>query len=453
MKKLAFIFALLATVVIADLGDPSYLAILKPLAAAGGAECVATNHMTILPAFTAYGNTSNSTFYMGPAFTPASNDLLVAFVAFSPIDDACTMTNTGTTQFTWTKASQTNYNTLASPANSIAAFYTRIPSGTAPFSMQTVFETVSGSGVNVSCLRISGTPDSSQLLQTVNVASNATANPKILITPEALGRNAILYAVGDDVNSASDSARGNWMSEQSETAYNTPATGLAVYWQLYANNYTSVTNIQTSRDWGSIALEIKAGTTNCGPGELLAYYAELAAVTNYVNTDSTTGGDGTTTNTTGSTRAYVRLLDAVDALPDPVTEGRLIQVMGTKADTTPVIAANWDMRTTNGGFIMVQQHASYRHGGVYDTSKYRIEITNESGIYNSVPGKVFLDGLQIRAATSTTGGSSYSTFRLATIAVGEGQTTNLCIIANCIAEMARVGGGTDNISGFSNSSW
>lgn len=102
------------------------------------------------------------------------------------------------------------------------------------------------------------------------------------------------------------------------------------------------------------------------------------AVTRYVNTASTPGGDGTTNNTSGATRAYASLNEAEAALQaDLVSADQVLTVLcsGTTADTTAVSIDGWTFDATR--YLKVEGAAALTP--TWDTSKYRIEATSADG--------------------------------------------------------------------------
>jgi len=104
----------------------------------------------------------------------------------------------------------------------------------------------------------------------------------------------------------------------------------------------------------------------------------MALITRFVNTASTSGGDGTTNNTTGATRAYASLNEAETAeATDLVSAGDSIEFVctGTAADTsTTLFSTGWVTSSTS--TVTVRPNATdLNTTGIYDTSKYRIETS------------------------------------------------------------------------------
>lgn len=151
-----------------------------------------------------------------------------------------------------------------------------------------------------------------------------------------------------------------------------------------------------------------------------------ATQTRYVNPNSS-GGDGTTTATSGANAAYASLSAAVAGLPATLTEPWIIEcATGGTADTTAVSIGSITTDTTN--TLTITVNAGSRHAGVYDTSKYRLEVSNNF-VYalNVAISNVIVQGLQIKQ----TGGTD----ALGGINAGGGlSTTNILIDSVIVAD-------------------
>lgn len=188
---------------------------------------------------------------------------------------------------------------------------------------------------------------------------------------------------------------------------------------------------------------------NC-PGFLASIEDEGVAdpftgTTLWVNTASTAGGTGTSTNTVGATRAFVKLEDALDSLPDPLTTPTRIFCSGTK-DIAPVQQDNWNFKTTSANYIWI---IGDNNTGKFDATKYHLDITNQNAWYNNNIGHGRAWNIQVRLSCSTSSGANYVGLRWATA-----NNNNLPIaheFRNCIVHMVKIGGATDNMTGFSNS--
>lgn len=149
----------------------------------------------------------------------------------------------------------------------------------------------------------------------------------------------------------------------------------------------------------------------------------------YVNTASSTGGDGTSNATTGDHRAYPTLREAVVALPDTLASPYLILCDGSGgADTLSVTGLHFDQVTSSSNYLKITTVGAQRHKGVYDSNIYRLEVTNDNGIYNNIPCHIRIDGIQVKI--TATGGGDYIGIK----ATNANQTANDidCRISNCI---------------------
>ena len=202
-----------------------------------------------------------------------------------------------------------------------------------------------------------------------------------------------------------------------------------------ANNYTTATaTVGANSGWRTYTVELRE---------------PHAMRVRYVNTSSTAGGDGTTNNTGGATRAFASLNEALASL---VSLGTLrhpytIYCEGTAADTTACTQTSWNFVTNPTDYVLVttDQAAGKRHSGQYDTTKYRLEVTDNSVIYCNQASHVRLEGLQGQITCTTSTSANYNVFRLATANNASANIDHR--ISDCIAKGV-VSGGTDNISGY-----
>jgi len=123
--------------------------------------------------------------------------------------------------------------------------------------------------------------------------------------------------------------------------------------------------------------------------------------TRYVNTASTAGGDGTTNNTAGATRAFATLREALDSLPGTLTDAYTIYCSGSAADTSDVDQAPWDFVTSPTNYLLVTTQGAQRHSGVWNSGIYRLEKTDDSVLHTSGVCHVRLDCLQIKVTLTT----------------------------------------------------
>lgn len=174
-------------------------------------------------------------------------------------------------------------------------------------------------------------------------------------------------------------------------------------------------------------------------------------LTYYVNTGTagspnTPGGDGTTNATSGTSRAFASTREAILSLypsePTPLTNPTIFDCSGELPDTLNVIQTHWNRVGAYGDNYLLLQGDN--RSGVWDDTKYRWEVSDQSVIYNNHPSALRLDALQGQI-TSTTGGDA-NVFRGSTLNVATGDIR----MSNCIAR-AIISSGANNITGFRNS--
>jgi hypothetical protein len=124
----------------------------------------------------------------------------------------------------------------------------------------------------------------------------------------------------------------------------------------------------------------------------------------YVNTASTVGGDGTTNATTGATRAFKSLLDAINSLPAVLTMPVVIYCDGAGGpDTTPVNQTPFDMVTSAANYLLITTNAANRAKVPHDPARYTLMGTNTSVLYNNIPSHIRIDGIQVQLTISNGG--------------------------------------------------
>lgn len=133
----------------------------------------------------------------------------------------------------------------------------------------------------------------------------------------------------------------------------------------------------------------------------LACYAFGADIIRYVNTASS-GGDGTTNNTTGATAAYATLSAAEAGLQQDLTDGggdNLYILCSGGADNTACVFDGWTTSATN--FVTIKPGAGQRHAGAWSTSVYRLDITDGTGILIDGCYNLHIEGMQISVTYAT----------------------------------------------------
>lgn len=125
-------------------------------------------------------------------------------------------------------------------------------------------------------------------------------------------------------------------------------------------------------------------------------------VTRYVNTNSTAGGNGTTSATSGANRAYASLSEWEAARQRNLVtadEIELVECMGTNADTTACDINGWTTDATR--YIVIQCTGANRHTGVWDTSKYRLDVASGGWALINRMGYTRIYGLQMAYSGAT----------------------------------------------------
>lgn len=166
----------------------------------------------------------------------------------------------------------------------------------------------------------------------------------------------------------------------------------------------------------------------------------------YLNTASSSGGNGTTNATSGANRAFASLRETADSMPSTLANPYRVYASGVAADTLNVTQTNWDFTTSAANYLEI---IGDNLTGIYNTNAYRLENTDTDIIYNNIPGHIRFYNLQGQLTYTTSGVGENVAFR--------GATQNVdypdCDIrfANCIVKMVKVGGATDDAIGFGNS--
>ena len=168
-------------------------------------------------------------------------------------------------------------------------------------------------------------------------------------------------------------------------------------------------------------------------------------VNRYVNTLSTAGGDGTTNATSGASRAFAALREAIDSLGTSLSDATTIWCEGSVADTSDVYQTPWDMTTTATNYLEIIGEQSKLHpnfslakSGKYDTTLYRLERTNSHVLYNNLPAHVIWRGLQAKCTANDAG--NYNCFRMTN--ANQVGTGGFFEVSECIAVGVVSGGST-----------
>jgi len=131
-------------------------------------------------------------------------------------------------------------------------------------------------------------------------------------------------------------------------------------------------------------------------------------ITRYVNTESTAGGDGTTNESFGSTRAFASLLGACQSLAaSNFNDDLQILCCGSTADTGTDIEISLDSIVTAGYSVTIGANRSAStgfHGGVWNPATYRLEATSGANLLSVFCTRILiLDGIQFHSSGTITG--------------------------------------------------
>jgi hypothetical protein len=179
----------------------------------------------------------------------------------------------------------------------------------------------------------------------------------------------------------------------------------------------------------------------------------MATIQSYVNTGSTSGGDGTTNNTVGATRAYSTLAEWAINLSGGSTDDYIVDCCGTVADTFAVEVAA--VISITSGSILIRGNRSdpagfYEGTEVISSSHYRLSgtLTTNAHMLSLSDVNITVDGIQIEASRSSSTGAS--AFRLVFLTSSGGVTVKNCRVLG-LNSGANIGGGIGNSSSSGNS--
>jgi hypothetical protein len=145
-------------------------------------------------------------------------------------------------------------------------------------------------------------------------------------------------------------------------------------------------------------------------------------LTRYINPASN-GGNGTSNALTGPNAAYVSINAAEAALPATLTDAYefICETDGT-ADTSSVTVSGVTTTATN--LLTIKAVGSFRHAGVWDTSKYLVSAANAS-VISIATDYATIDGLQV--IKTATNANNQASIQGTTASVA-----NALIVSNCI---------------------
>jgi hypothetical protein len=153
----------------------------------------------------------------------------------------------------------------------------------------------------------------------------------------------------------------------------------------------------------------------------------------YVNTASTAGGDGTTNATSGANRAYATLSEAFEPLHfGSTSDVYRVNCSGATADPGTSASSStdhtaWEFTTSPTNYVEV---IGDNTTGMWNTSAYRIEVTNRHAVYNQYAAHVRFYNLQVQI--TNTNGSTYDALRLSTANNDTSNGAPYLLFKNCI---------------------
>ncbi len=160
--------------------------------------------------------------------------------------------------------------------------------------------------------------------------------------------------------------------------------------------------------------------------DTISVIAQISNTIRYVNSESTVGGNGTTNEITGSTRAYKHIQNAIDAAPSTLTGTYTIYVQGMDTVSSNSLTIN-DHGTTVDNYFIIKNinDPDYRHEGKFDPTR--------SGVFSNMTwGKVIdiacpyvrIEGLVVYGIPSMAACISASTSTSGNVLI------NSCLIQN-----------------------
>lgn len=154
----------------------------------------------------------------------------------------------------------------------------------------------------------------------------------------------------------------------------------------------------------------------------------MAEVLIYVNLNSTAGGDGTTNNTTGATRAYASMIEceaAEDGKSFAVSSNwpHIMVEAGTYSEK-PTFDSSWDVSAAFP--LVIEANSSSRHLGVPGDGVIFTGFANFAALFRMQNNFAIVDGLEfVSSGTNTAHGLSLEgTDSIAIRCIGEGKGAN-----------------------------
>ena len=172
-------------------------------------------------------------------------------------------------------------------------------------------------------------------------------------------------------------------------------------------------------------------------------------ITRYIDTGSTTGGNGTTNAVTGANRAYVSLSEAEAAEQADLTATGLNDTMeficdrtnGGGTDSTAVTIDGWTTDSTH--YLTIKTNTSNMHAGQFDSAKYYLQRSVGGSAIGIAESFLRVEGMQV--SVDTTSGTA-----LGIVEAGvpwSGVRVTNCIVRATVAAVVTAIGSQNNSNG------
>lgn len=248
------------------------------------------------PAVTYKDNADRSVYTSTNTWTPAANDVIVAFITATACTEAApTLTSLSET---WTLQTSATFNSGASTVYCFTTAITGTPTLTTPVFTCTP---TTATGCTMSFLTFTGAATSSFVVQTKIKNSTTGSNPTITFASNLNTNNGYGWGVAVPANPAGVTEPGSW-TETEDTGHTSPSTGIEVAYRAGGESGATITGTRSSINHGIIGIEIAvvagAGVgSSSGTGAATGIGASTAAST------ASSSGVGAATGVGASTAA------------------------------------------------------------------------------------------------------------------------------------------------------
>lgn len=204
-------------------------------------------------------DTSNTTTYLTSSFQMDTNHTYLVAVATS---DSATLVHTHSltsshTGGTWAQIKTVTLNTSAAPTERLSLWKGKCSANGSGVITNTTSDAATGCAMVV--WELTGTDVYASLIVQSNSVNGTTADPSLALpgAPDSTADNLVVMALADGSNGSSAAINSAWNAlEDADIGYNTPATGLAVYGSMRAQNATAKVT-RTASEWGAIVVEVR----------------------------------------------------------------------------------------------------------------------------------------------------------------------------------------------------